>query len=86
MDKIKLNYEDGSYIFVNPFIIEISVDQVKDKNLPRSLYKLPNKSNPLFYQEELEWYWVDNRNILHFIGYTTDEFIRENISRRINII
>jgi len=85
-NKIKVFYEDGTYTTTNPFIVEIKLNQLKNKELPRGLYKLQNKISPLLYQEELEWYEVKHtledgvhKNKLHFIGYVTDLNIIDKI-------
>lgn len=82
-DYIKLSFEDGSYIHVSPMVSVIDKEKLSDTKLPRGLYSF-NPFGNLLYLEELEWYEVDSDYTLHFIGYTTDEFIRENITRRIN--
>lgn len=85
-DEVKLYYEDESYIYTNPLIGVINLEAVKNKELDRGIYAIYDNGKLLghCYQEELEWYSIDNTSTLHFIGYTTDEFIRENIARRLN--
>ena len=79
----KLYFDDESYIHVYPMSTIITDDKVSDTKLPNGLYYLANnKLYPLFYLEEFELYEVDDKDHLHFIGYSTDDNIRESFSRR----